>query len=127
MHTRSGKSTSSEEDVPMELSTSVLVEPSASAPAGPSTSVPVELSVSVPFFERRAYWSMPDDDAKLIDFFLTKKQASTSNNMFKSGAFGEAAKEVNTIRVKGSEKTASSCKARWGRVCISFVCVLPVS
>jgi hypothetical protein len=38
--------------------------------------------------------------------------------MFKKTVFADAAKEVNSVREKGSEKTGASCKAKWGKVCV---------
>jgi hypothetical protein len=90
MQTRSSKSASSEEEVHLP---------------------------DVRLLESKAYWSIKDE-ATLIKFFLGRRAAFTSNKMFKKTVFADAAKEVNSMREKGSEKTGASCKAKWGKVCV---------
>ena len=56
---------------------------------------------------------------------------SMSNGMFPKHVFGEVAIVLNkkhmNLHLKGSEKTTNSCNAKFKKVCISFVHVLPVS
>ncbi|KAN0109699.1 hypothetical protein V8E52_009045 [Russula decolorans] len=72
--------------------------------------------------EDKAYWSIKDE-ATLIKFFLGRRASFTSNEMFKKTVFADAAKEVNSMREKGSEKTGASCKAKWGKLKRVYVAV----
>jgi len=65
------------------------------------------------------------EEAALIEFLSGRKEAMTSNHMFKSGVFQDVANLVNSKFKK--MRTKDTCRTKWQRVCISLVCVLPVS
>ena len=68
----------------------------------------------------KAFW-LPEDEAALIAFLLTKAVGNTADNhTFKDHVYIEAAKLINPLCQKGSEKTSGSCKSKYAKVCIFY-------
>ena len=68
----------------------------------------------------QAFW-LPEDKAALIAFLLTKVAGNTADNhTFKDHVYIEAAKLINLLHQKGSEKTSGSCKSKYAKVCIFY-------
>jgi hypothetical protein len=68
---------------------------------------------------QRTHWTFKDE-AALITFLTEKTVAGTSDNTFKDSVFKEAADMLNASRTVGGQKTMTSCKSKWMRVCISL-------
>src|SRR6267154_2214247 len=78
----------------------------------------------------KSHWG-PQDEAELIQALSRWNDGATSSNaMYKEGAFRQAAEDINRMRtkvLKGAPKTADSCKSKWSRVRISFLHILSLS
>jgi hypothetical protein len=72
----------------------------------------------------KAHWTI-NEEREFINF-LSEFKGEMSSNSFKDTVFQQAALHIRHLREKGAEKTSSSCKAKWRKVCISLVRVLPV-
>jgi hypothetical protein len=75
----------------------------------------------------RCIWTF-EDNSVLLDAILVKKvDSGISPSSFRDTLFTDVIAKVNAVRTKGGEKNLTSVKARYTKVCISFVRVLPVS
>jgi hypothetical protein len=76
------------------------------------------------------HWTI-DEETFLIRFLSERTLAgdtiSSSDNMYKDSVFKEVADALAPHCKKGAAKSMASCKSKWGRVCISFVRISPVS
>jgi hypothetical protein len=65
-----------------------------------------------------ASWSDTDTNA-LITFLVTQLPTVADGTGFKPTVWNEAALVINALtKTKGAEKTSSSCKSKFARVCL---------
>jgi hypothetical protein len=85
---------------------------------------PLHLTMRKKKKKGKAHWTI-NEEREFINF-LSEFKGEMSSNSFKDTVFQQAALHIRHLREKGAEKTSSSCKAKWRKVCISLVRVLPV-